>query len=119
MKFSKSVTVSCCVFMSTILSNVPAMAMAAPSMMGTAKLIEKLDRAQAQSDVENFLSRDDVKQALLSRGVSPEEVSARIASLTESELRALAGQVQQARAGGDVLVTILVIVLIIFLVKRI
>lgn len=119
MKFSKPFTISCCLFMSTIMSDIPAMAVAAPAMMGTQKLIEKLDRAQAQNDVENFLKREDVKQALLDRGVSPDEVSSRLASLSESEMRQLAGQVHEARAGGDLLVTILLIVLIIFLVKRI
>lgn len=119
MKFSKPFTISCCIFMSTIMSDIPALAMATPKLIATSKLVEKLDRAQAQGEVENFLKREDVKQALLDRGVSADEVSARLASLSESEMRALAGHVQQARAGGDLLVTVLLIVLIIFLIKRI
>jgi len=118
MKFSRPFTVSCCIFMSTIMSDVPALAVATPSMIATHVLVDKFDRAQAQADVENFLTREDVKQALLERGVSADEVSSRLASLSESELRHLSGQIHEARAGGDILITILLIVLIIFLVKR-
>ncbi len=119
MKFSKPFSISCCIFMSTIMSNVPALAMAMPKMISTHRVIEKLDRTEAQSKVEDFLKREEVKQALLERGVSADEVSTRLASLSESELRQLAGQVSEARAGGDILVTILIVVLIIFLIKRI
>ena len=118
MKFSKPFTVSCCIFMSTIMSDVPALAAGIPAMISTHTVVEKMDRGQAQSEVENFLKREDVKQALLERGVSADEVSSRLASLSEPELRQLATQVKEARAGGDILITILLVVLIIFLVKR-
>lgn len=118
MKFSRPFTVSCCIFMSTIMSDIPALAVASPAMIATHVVVDKFDRARAQADVESFLSREDVKQALLERGVSADEVSSRLASLSETELRQLSGQIEQARAGGDILITILLIVLIIFLIKR-
>lgn len=118
MKFSRSFTISCCIFMSTIMSDVPALAVGIPQMISTHAVVEKMDRTQAQNEVENFLHSEDVKQAMIERGVSPDEVSSRLASLSEPELRQLAGQVKEARAGGDILITILLVVLIIFLVKR-
>ena len=96
----------------------PAFAMTQAPMIATNAVIDQLDRAQAQAEIESLINREDVKRALIARGVSAEEVTSRLAALSEKEMRELAGQVDQARAGGDILITILVIVLIIFLIKR-
>jgi hypothetical protein len=101
------------------MSNAPAVVLADHAMIPTSTVVENLSRAQAEQNVQTFLSQENVRKALLERGVSPDEVSSRLASLSETELRQLSGQVQQARAGGDILVAILIIVLIIFLIKRI
>lgn len=101
------------------MSNLPAVAFADQAMISTSTVVAKMDRAQAEKDVQNFLNEENVRKALIERGVSPDEVSSRLASLSETELKQLSGQVQQARAGGDILIAILIIVLIIFLIKRI
>jgi len=105
--------------MSILLSNIPSLAMASEAMISTEMAIAEFDRAQTERQISDFLTREDVRAALIEKGVAPDEVSSRLASLSETELRALSSQVEQARAGGDILVTILLIVLIIFLVKRI
>jgi hypothetical protein len=69
--------------------------------------------------VLGYLNEGHVRDQLIQNGVAPEEASVRLASLSDQELRQLATQVQEARAGGDILVTILLVVLIVFLVKRI
>ena len=107
-----------CLLLSFLMINAPTPA-AANQMISTSDVVSQLDRAEAQREVQEYLSRSDVQKALIDRGVSPDEVSSRLASLSETELRQLAGQVEQARAGGDILITILVVVLIIFLIKRI
>jgi hypothetical protein len=119
MRFSKRFLVACSVFMSFMLSNIPALAMSSEAMISTEAALAEMNRAQTEQQIADFLSREDVKAALIEKGVAPDEVNSRLASLSESELRALSGQVEQARAGGDILVTVLVILLIIFLVKRI
>jgi hypothetical protein len=101
------------------MSDIPAVAVAEHTMIPTTQFVTELDRNQTQKDLQEILSREDVKKALLERGVSPDEISSRLASLSDSDLRQLSGQIQQARAGGDILVAILLIVLIIFLIKRI
>jgi hypothetical protein len=108
-----------CAALCPLMISSPAFAVTHQSMIPTTVVVAQLDRAQAQADVEDFLSREDVKKALIERGVSATEVSSRLATLSEKELRDLAGQMDQARAGGDILIAILIVVLIIFLIKRI
>ena len=110
--------------LSLLLTNAPNLAFAegvkefSGQMIPTSHVIADLTRAQAENKIEEFLSRSEVRQQLLEQGVSSEEVSLRMAALSESELKQLAHQVQQARAGGDILFTILIVVLIIYIVKR-
>ena len=53
--------------------------------------------------VNQFLVRDEVRQAMLGQGVTPEAAMARVAAMSDSEVAQLAGRVDQAPAGGDVL----------------
>lgn len=119
MSLPKPLKVILCFLISLHLSNIPSTAVASDLMISTTEAIGELDRAQAEKNVKEYLSRTEVQNALLELGVPAEEVTSRVASLSESELRELSTQVDEARAGGDILVTVLLVVLIIFLVKRI
>lgn len=124
MKMSKSARWGCSVFMATLMSQAPAVAAteAQPvsgGMISTHAVVTDMTRAQAEQKVRDYLSRDEVRSLMLKQGVSSEEATARLASLSETELRQLAGQIEEARYGGDILVTVLLVVLIIFLVQRI
>ena len=123
--FSRSFRVSCCLGLSVFMSDIPSMAFAQHAMIPTSSVVRELERAQSQAsassaraDLQNLLNRDDVRKALEEKGLSRDEISARLASLSEREVRELSTQVQQARAGGDILIAILIVVLIIFLIKR-
>ncbi len=118
MRFSKGLSKFVAIFMAMFISNVPSTVFA-EAMISTSVVAAELTRAQAQANVENILQRTDVRAELLKRGVAPDEITSRLASLSETELRELSGQMDQARAGGDILIAILVVVLIIFLIKRI
>ncbi len=117
MTIPRSLKLFCCFFMSLLLSNAPALAM--DTMIATHVAVADLSRTQANQQVQNFMSEAQVRNELLKRGVTPEEATARLANLTETEVKQLAGQIETARAGGDILWTILIVILIIFLVKRI
>lgn len=119
MLFSKSTKVIGAVAMSLMLTNAPAVAFAESGMISTHEALAEQTRSQAVDKVHDFLSRSDVQKLMVERGLSPEEASLRVASLSEVELRQLSGQVDQAKAGGDVLLTILVVILIIYFVRRI
>jgi len=99
-----------------------AVAEAAKGMIPTVEVVEELSRADALLKVQGYLNLPELKQSLLKQGLAPEEVSNRIASLSTSELNQLAVQMDQAKYGGDVtgiLIVVLLVVLIIYLVRRI
>lgn len=112
-------------FMAFLMSNIPNVVLADLSgsanhqMISTGAVLAELTRAEAETEVRGYLQKSEVQSALLKQGLAPEEISARLASLSEQEMRQLSSQVQEARAGGDILVAILVVVLIIYLIKRI
>lgn len=72
--------------------------------------------ASAERDkVNNFFARDDVREALVKQGVNPDAALERVRAMTDAEVAQLAGRVDQAPAGGDVvgvLFTIFIILLI-------
>ena len=53
--------------------------------------------------VSSFLARDDVRQALQAQGVSPQVAAERVQAMSDAEIEQLAGRIDQAPAGGDVL----------------
>jgi len=73
------------------------------------------DAAANRAAVNTFLVRDDVRQALMGQGVTPEAALARVAAMTDAEVAQLAGRVEQVPAGGEVLglmFTVFVILLV-------
>ena len=69
-----------------------------------------------RSRVLTVLERTDVQAALQAHGVSPADVKARVAAMTDDEVAQLAGQIDAAPAGGtDVLGFILVVFIILLI----
>ncbi len=69
----------------------------------------------ARARVGDFLARDDVRQALMGQGVDAEAAQARVAALSDTEVAELAGRIDSAPAGGEVLgllFTVFVILLV-------
>jgi hypothetical protein len=89
-------------------------------MQGTAQAgivttdeVQTTHSAMANRDkVNSFLARDDVRQGLMGQGVDPDAARARVDALTDVEVAELAGRVDKAPAGGDVLGVIFVVFLI-------
>lgn len=109
--------------LSLSLSHVPQVAVAetvqANKMISTTDVLAQFDRKSTEAKVASYLSQEQIEQKLVEQGVSSNEAKARIASLSDAELQNLSQQIDKAQYGGDILVTVLLIVLIIFLVKRI
>lgn len=110
--------------LTVLMSHVPNIAVAEVAMQSgrmipTNMVIADMTREQAQSKIQSYLDQNDLRQKLADQGLSADEVSARLASLSDAEMKQLAGQMEQAQYGGDILVAILLVVLIIYLVKRI
>lgn len=68
--------------------------------------------------MNTFLARDDVRQAMQAQGVSPLSAAERVNAMSDMEVAQLAGRINQAPAGGDVL-GILFTVFIVLLVTDI
>jgi len=69
--------------------------------------VAEMGTAQAGSDsrarVNAFFARADVRQALVQQGVDAEAAVARVDAMSGAEVAELAGRIDQAPAGGDVL----------------
>ena len=110
--------------LSLTLSHFPEVAFGAVAeqMISTTEVVETLSRTQVEAKIQSYLDREDLQKELKKLGISPTEVTERMASLSVPELNQLASQMDQARYGGDVfgiLILVLVILLIIYLAKRI
>lgn len=88
-------------------------------MISTSVVLEQLSRAEVEKEIQSYISKPEIYNALIKQGLAPAEITERLASLSEIEIRQLSSQIEQQRAGGDVLTAILIVVLIIFLVNRI
>ncbi len=123
MKFNRNLKTAVIYLMTLMLSNAPQLAMGEAAhtltMIPTSSLVIELTEAQAQENISSFLSRTDVQQQLMNSGLSKEEASLRLSTLSRSELNKLSSQINEARAGGDLLVAILLVVVILILLKRI
>ncbi len=96
----KRLLASCLIFSLTAVG-FPAAARA--SMIATDEVSTSASPASARDRVNSFLARQDVSRALQERGVSTQAASERVRAMTDAEVAQLAGRIDQAPAGGDVL----------------
>lgn len=66
--------------------------------------------------VDAFLQRQDVRDQMVAFGVDPQEAQARVASLSDREIREIAGQIDRLPAGQGVIVALIGAAVFIFLV---
>ena len=111
--FLKPVGLFLAVFM-FILSGPCQSAMAA--MIGTESVINADHAQNAREYLNSLLSREDVRNALVSQGIDPVEAKNRLDSLTDEEATRVADQLQALPAGGGFFTTLLIVILIVFLV---
>lgn len=106
-------------FMSLVMSNVmtAAASVKVESLAPTRQVFEELSQAEQVDELNNFVASDEVREELKKHGVSQEEISQRLAALSKDEIKQLHSQIIEARSGG-LLVEILIIVLIIYLIRR-
>lgn len=99
------------------LLNLGSPQVAQAALVGTSQAIAAMDtRAADLERVSATLARAEVREQLLAQGVDPAAVEARVARLSDAELRSLADRIGQDPAGGDVLALVgLVFVVLIIL----
>lgn len=91
--------------------------MADAAMIGTLQAVESSTRAQDLATVNAALAQDQVRQQFAALGVDPAQIDSRVAALTDSELRSLAGQMSGMPAGGDALAVIGIVFIVLLILE--
>jgi hypothetical protein len=86
------------------------------AMIGTETVLDTSQGLEARAYLNRFIAREDVQAALIAQNIDPEEVRARLDSLTDTEAVAIANKLDSLPAGSGAIEAILVISLIVFLV---
>lgn len=86
------------------------------AMIETEILLDGAQGQQARSYLKQLLLRQDIQNALISRGIKPEEAAARIDSLSDAEATRVAGRFEQLKAGSGFAETFLILVFLAFLI---
>lgn len=92
------------------------------ALVPTGSVADSGEGADARGRVMQSLAREDVRAALAAQGLDPEEVQARVASLTDAEVQQIASQLDKLPAGGDglgVVIAVLLIVLLVILILKV
>ena len=116
MKLSKQIVAY--VFCAAIL-NLGSPLVADAQIISTLQVVESQSRAADLATVNAALAREQVRTQFESLGVDPAKVDERVASLTDSELRTLAGQMQDLPAGADALAIIGIVFLVLLILEAV
>ena len=91
-----------------------------PAMAGVITTQDALSaevRAAKETQVRGAFAREDVRQAMQRMGVDPGDAEGRIASLSDAELIQLQGQLDRLPAGGDALVVVGVVFVVLLILE--
>ena len=100
------------------LLNLASPQVAQAALVGTLQAVEASGtRAQDLAIVNSALAREQVRGQMEAMGVDPAVVDARVARLTDSELRSLADRMEQMPAGGDALAVIGIVFVILIILE--
>jgi hypothetical protein len=86
-------------------------------IVGTQAMVAQETRAVALDTIENVLAGEAVAAQLAAWGVAPEAVSARLAALSDLELQQLAATMGSDPAGGDVLVVVGIVFVVLLILE--
>ncbi len=87
------------------------------AVLSTQDLIAMEQQTATVSTLEQALARDDVRAQLLAMGVSPEEVQARIAALSPSEIASLNQRIADLPAGAGAIGVLGVVFLVLLVLE--
>lgn len=86
------------------------------ALVTTDTIIESMSVERDRQAVLNFLDREEVVAQFRELGLSPEEAKARVAAMSDNEIRQVAGRIDELQAGQGVIGAILGIALIVFII---
>ena len=81
------------------------------AMIETEATLDITARGQeARNLIKSILAREDAQAVLRAQGIDPNEALARVNSLTDAEARRIADEIEELPAGGNFLLTFLLVV---------
>ena len=86
------------------------------AMVPTEAIIDSNNAVGARDYLKSLISRDDIRELLISYGIDLNEAKARVDSLSDSEAIAVADRIEKLPAGGNAIGVIVGAALIVFLV---
>jgi hypothetical protein len=86
------------------------------AMVPTEATIYKINAQDARDHLKTLISRNDIKNALISQGIDPMEAKARVDSLSDSEVIEVADKIEQLPAGRGAFGALIGAALIVFIV---
>ena len=92
-----------------------AATMAQAQMISTDSAIQRTTAEMDRAYLMDEIRKDEVRQEIVRLGVSPDEAEARLAALSDAEVARMIQQVDQDKAGADIvgtLATIFIILLV-------
>ena len=72
------------------------------AFIDTETVLDSIRGQEAHNQLKQFLSREDVKAALIAHGIDPMEAKRRINALSDEEVLRIADQIDQLPTGGGV-----------------
>ncbi|MBB6096425.1 hypothetical protein HNQ60_005347 [Povalibacter uvarum] len=88
-------------------------------IIGTLAAVEAQQRDKDLATVNGALAREEVRQKMTEMGVDAQQLDARIAAMTDSELRSLATDIESMPAGGDALAVIGIVFLVLLILEAV
>lgn len=80
--------------------------MAQAQMISTDSAIQRSEVQMDRAALMAELQKDEVRDEIIRRGVSPEEAEARLAALSDAEVTAMLIEIEEGRAGAGIAGTI-------------
>lgn len=77
--------------------------MANAGIISTDEALSTAAQTDSRDQVNAFLNRADVRQALQGQGVNADAALERVQAMSDAEVAQLAGRIDQAPVGGDIL----------------
>ncbi len=108
-------SIAACLSASMILMGTPSIS--AASMIGTETLASQSLRADTEARVQTLLSREDVQGKLVAWGVDVEKAKSRANAMSDAELQRVAYALDSQPAGGDIVVLIGVIFVVLLVLE--
>lgn len=90
---------------------------ASAGIVGTETVLADQYAEAERTRIATLLERDDVRERLVSHGISPEQARERVAGMSDTEVLELAANLDALPAGGSrLLIAILLVIVIILLI---